>query len=743
MLTIHLFNDIISANKYLCNRGIMKLFTSFKFLATIAVFLLSLLVTPLSSVLAAGSLIANSSVETAESMDKPSNWTSNAWGNNTAFFTYVSDRSNSGVRSLAATLTNRVDGDAKWMHDAVSVSPNTSYTYSSFYHSDVATEIDLQYTDANGAVSYAYASYVPASSTWKQQTVTFVTPASARKVVVMHVLAANGSLQTDDFELAATTVAPPNTDGNLFANPSFETPNGSAPANWTNNTWGTNTTQFEYSANGRTGTKSTKVTMSAYTNGDAKWFAEPVNVTPGKSYEYKDYYKSSVITRVVVGFISPSGTYTYQELPTAPASASAWALYGGSFSAPATATKATVYHLLDKVGTLSVDDVYLAAATTPTALVPNGSLETAATATSPASWTGSAWGANTPTYNYVANGHTGTKSVKVTVQNYVDGDAKWVFNPINTLTPGKQYRFTAWYKTNAKSPKVVVMFVDAAGVTRFASMQAPLPPTGSNTTWQQYSDTFIVPTGTVSVSTFMFIAENAWLQTDDYSITSYQPTGFNQPLLSLTFDDGQEDNITTSLPILNQYGFKTTQCLATEFVANDPAAPARIREYYNSGHEICSHTVTHPQLTKVTTTQLTKELRDSKALLESIIGRTVPNFATPYGDYNSKVLTGIKQHYASHRTVDEGYNSKDNFDAYRVRVQNITPSVTAAQINAWIKQAQADRTWLVLVYHRVATDAGPYDTTPVLFQQHLEAIKNSGIQVKTYQDALTEIRSQL
>ena len=456
-----------------------------------------------------------------------------------------------------------------------------------------------------------------------------------------------------------------------------------------NNTWGTNTAQFEYSATGRTGTKSAKVTIPAYTSGDAKWFAEPVAVTAGKSYEYKDYYKSSVITRVVVGFINASGAYTYQELPTAPASASAWTLYSASFAVPATASKATVFHLLDKVGNLSVDDVYLAVATAPSAFIANGSFETAATTTSPANWTGSAWGSNTPTYTYAKNGHTGTKSVKVTLANYVDGDAKWVFDPITSLTPGKQYRFTSWYKTNAKSPKVVAMYTDAAGSTRYAGLPAPLPATGANTTWQQYSDTFIVPTGTVSVSVFMFIAENAWLQTDDYSIAAYTPTGFNQPLLSLTFDDGQEDNITTSLPVLNQYGFKSTQCLATEFVSNDAAAPDRIRAFYNSGHEICSHTITHPQLTKVTNAQLTKELRDSKKLLESIIGRTVPNFATPYGDYNSKVLTGIKQYYTSHRTVDEGYNSKDNFDIYRIRVQNITPSVTAAQVDAWIKQAQA------------------------------------------------------
>lgn len=711
------------------------------FLATL-LFTASLAFQSLASVSAATNLIANPSVESAASSTQPTNWTSNAWGTNSTTFAYA-DGGNTGSKSLSVSMTSRTNGDAKWMHDAVTVTPNTSYTYSSFYKSTIDTEIDLQYTDAAGGVSYAYGVYVPASTNWKQQTLTFKTPATATKIVVMQILAAAGTLQTDDFQLDTTATAPPNTDGNLVANPSFETANGSAPANWSSNTWGTNNAQFAYTGSGRTGSKSATVSMTSFTSGDAKWFADPITVTPGKNYEYKDYYKSGVVTRVVAGFISSTGAYTYEELSTAPASATAWSLYSTTFVAPATASKVTVYHLLDKVGSLSVDDAYLAAAVVPASIVPNSSLETAASATTPADWTSSSWGANTAAFTYVNEGHTGTKSVKTTVSNYTDGDAKWFFNPVTNLTKGKQYRWTTWYKTNT-TPHAVAMFTRADGTEVFFGMPNPFPKTNSGTTWTQYSETFIVPQDAVSVTAFLFVTGNGWVQVDDQSITDYQPTGWTSPLLTLTFDDGYEGNVTTALPLLTQYGFKTTQCFETaDIKAGGQAGKNNVLAFYNAGHEICSHTVTHPFLSTLTTTQVDAELKNSQTYLQQLIGKPIVNFASPYGDYSEKVNTEIKKFYGSHRTVDEGYNSKDNFDAYRLRVQNITPSVTAAQVDAWVKQAQVDRTWLILVYHRVDNAPEAYDTTPALFAQHLEVIKNSGIQVKTMQDALTAVRAQL
>ena len=557
----------------------------------------------------------------------------------------------------------------------------------------------------------------------------------------------NNGLSTTSSPISVTVnnqVTPPIDNENIVANPSVEIidpANNLKPNNWLSNKWGANTATFNYDQTGRTGNRSITTQMTSHTDGDAKWYFEPVNVVGNKSYLFRDYYKSTVPTRIVVASIDANGAYTYIEQPGAPI-ATNWSQYQTTFTVPSNAVKTTVFHLIDQVGSLSIDDAYMQVATpivpTPDSTVPNGSLEIGSA--SPSNWQSSSWGTNTPSFQYITNdGHTGSKSVKVSVSNYSSGDAKWFFDPIKTLTPGKQYRFNAWYKTNV-IPHPVAMFIRADGTEQYFGMPAAQPNSTAN--WQQYSDTFSVPADAVSVSVFMYINQNGYLQTDDYSIAPYQPTGFSRPLLTMTFDDGHEDNVNTALPLLNQYGFKTTQCYATTFIEGNSQAVADILKFKNSGHEICSHTVTHPFLTTLDTATLNYELQHSKQYLESIIGQPVLNFASPYGDYNASVNNEIDNYYQSHRTVDEGYNSKDNLDVYRLRVQNVLDTTSANQIKIWIEQAKADNTWLILVYHRVASNPGPYDSYTNVFAQHLETIQTSGITVKTYQDALTEVRSQ-
>ncbi len=718
-----------------------------KIIAAAVALVLAAAMVPVVSALAAGSnLIGNPSAETVAD-GLPDKWTPDRWGDNAATLT-VADDGHTGSKSLRVDMTAHTDGDAKWMADPAAVSPNTSYTYSTFYKSNTDTEITLQYTNGSGNLSYSFVQMGTPSAEWKELSVKFTTPADATKAVVMHLVSQPGWLQTDDVSLVKTPLdtPPPIDEENLVQNPSFETANaqGTLPAKWSKDKWGTNTAKFTYDTAGHTG-RSATVKMTGYTSGDAKWAPQPVAVQAGKSYIYRDYYKSNVATRVVAAYVNAAGDFSYAELPGAAAS-TGWKKYEAALTVPAGTAKAAVYHLIDRVGTLSIDDTLLQAATPPpppdTASIPNGSLETAASATMPAQWQRNAWGQNNATFAYVNEGRTGGKSVKVTMSNHTNGDAKWYFDPITTLGANKQYRFTVWYKTSVQ-PKAVMMYLTADGAEHFMGMPSPEPGAQSATAWQKYSDVFEVPPEAMAVSAFLFIDQNGWLQTDDYSLGDYSPTGFTRPLLTLTFDDGHEDNVTTALPLLKQYGFKTTACFATTYIEGDPAAVTRIQKYVTDGHEICSHTVTHPYLTSLGAADLTYELQHSQQYLRSITGATVDNFASPYGDYNAAVNTEIKKYYRSHRTVDEGYNTKDNLDLYRLRVQNILDTTTADQVRQWIEQAKLDKTWLILVYHRVADDPGPYDTTVAHFTQQLEAIKQSGITVKTTNDALNELLAQL
>lgn len=807
------------------------------------VLLLSMAVSAVPARALSTNLIANPSAETADATGAlPLNWTANSWGTNTATTSYSLD-AHTGTHSLYAAVTAYTNGDVKWIPDDVAIASNQSYTYSSYYKSSIATELDVRYTDSSGNATFAYVGSVPASATWQAVSMNFTTPAVVSKASVMHILPTVGWLQTDDFSLtttpvvttptvatgavsqvtassstiAGTVTAPsgpltcrfeygtttaygaqtadqtvtagttpititanlagltagavynyrlscgsaspmtvganatfttltpitplPPADGNLIINPSLETANGAGPANWQSNAWGTNNASFVYSSTGHTGSRSGTVTIGTYTSGDAKWFADPTVVVPGKTYSYSDWYQSAVATRLVAAFSNSTGTTTYAELGGIAAS-SAWTQYSTTLTVPASATNVTVYHLLDKAGSLTIDDASITATPIDTGLIPNSSLETAA-GTVPSNWTSGKWGTNTANFQYMNEGHTGTRSAKVTVSGYASGDAKWFYNPITSLVKGKQYRWTTWYKTNTH-PQAVAMFIRADGSEEFFGMPQPFPTATSATTWTQYSDTFIVPQDAVSVTNFLFIAGNGWVQVDDQSLTNYQPTGWNRPLVSLTFDDGYEENLITALPIMNQFGFKSTQCYETTDLKIDPiAAKKTLTTFMSSGHEICSHTVTHPFLTTLTTAQVDTELSDSKNYLQSLTGTPVVDFASPYGDYNQSVNTEIKKYYQSHRTVDEGYNSKDNFNAYRLRVQNMTPATSLAQYQAWIAQAQATNTWLILVYHDVTSlNPSPYGSYTTDFQKQMTALKASGVTVKTYKAALAEVMLQ-
>ncbi len=146
---------------------------------------------------------------------------------------------------------------------------------------------------------------------------------------------------------------------NLVANASFEmSANGTVPDGWKSNSWGTNTKTFSYLGTGHTGTKSAKVEITKYTSGDAKWFFTPVAVKPNTTYNVSDWFQSSVASSidVVVKTTTNKTKYLWQGNQAASAT---WKQAKYSFKTPVDAATITVYHYIQKVGQLTIDDVSL------------------------------------------------------------------------------------------------------------------------------------------------------------------------------------------------------------------------------------------------------------------------------------------------------------------------------------------------------------------------------------------------
>lgn len=721
----------------------------------LAVFLLVSGVLPLASLKASAAdanLIANPSAETpsASNSAMPDGWQQGNWGTNTTNFTYDTT-GHTGSRSLKAQVTAYTDGDAKWYFNPVAVSAGSNYSFTDYYESTVATSLVAQFDNGAGSYTYADLGTVNPSATWAQATATFTAPATAKNVTIFHIINAVGGLSIDDSSLAQVVTTPTPTptptpqSGNIVPNASLEIASGNQPQNWQTGGWGTNTTSFSYVTNdGEDGTHSVKVQTTNYTNGDAKWYFTPQAVAAGAQYDFSDYYKSTIATDVVVQFDNGAGSYSYTDLGTAVAS-TAWKQFKASFTVPTGMKNATIFHLISGVGTLQTDNYALAqtAVTPPTDtgnLVPNPSVETA-TAGQPQNWQSSKWGTNTTTFSYLSSGaHTGSHAVKVQTTKYTSGDAKWYFTPV-TVDANKLYDFSDYYKSTTKS-FVVVDFGMNDGTDQYVT----LGTLDAASSWTKFEQQFSVPQGAKTVTVFHMISSVGAVTTDDFSLQTYAPVGFNRPLVSLTFDDAWESVYTNGLPILQKYGLTSTQYLLTG-MTSDPEymTPAQMLAFKNAGHEIASHTVTHPDLTTLSATKVKQELANSQKSLQQWTGAGVTDFASPYGSMDATVLKQVKTYYASHRGVVSGFNGKNYFNTYDIKVQDVESNTSLTQIQAWVNQAKATSTWLVLVYHQIDANpnAGDFNTPPADFDAQMNAIKNSGVTVETVAQALAELKSQL
>jgi hypothetical protein len=102
---------------------------------------------------------------------------------------------------------------------------------------------------------------------------------------------------------------------------------------------------------GRDGQRSLAVTVSGYASGDAKWVSAPVTVKPGTRYEVSDWYLATVATSLEAVYTDGTGKQTYAWLADAPAP-SAWKQATAAFTAPAGAVKVSIYHVIERNGTV-------------------------------------------------------------------------------------------------------------------------------------------------------------------------------------------------------------------------------------------------------------------------------------------------------------------------------------------------------------------------------------------------------
>jgi peptidoglycan/xylan/chitin deacetylase (PgdA/CDA1 family) len=84
---------------------------------------------------------------------------------------------------------------------------------------------------------------------------------------------------------------------------------------------------------------------------------------------------------------------------------------------------------------------------------------------------------------------------------------------------------------------------------------------------------------------------------------------------------------------------------------------AQVRDWLAAGHDIGSHTTTHPKLTELTLEAAREEIVASKKRLEDMFGRPVRHFCYPGGKWNDALRELVAEAgYATACTTQFGVN---------------------------------------------------------------------------------------
>lgn len=225
---------------------------------------------------------------------------------------------------------------------------------------------------------------------------------------------------------------------------------------------------------------------------------------------------------------------------------------------------------------------------------------------------------------------------------------------------------------------------------------------------------------------------------------------FQEPLVSITFDDGWESVYTAGFPILQRSGFHSTQYIITSTLSYPGyMSVEQLRAMQHAGTEIASHTVSHADLTTLTGQELTHELADSQKTLQHDFGVSVRDFTSPYGGFDTYTLGMIGHYYRSQKNAEgtvndatdlsSSINLRETFDPLNIISLSVRKDTTLTDLQQLLSDTEQHNGWLVLTYHQIDTGGDTFSVTPQAFQAQMRLIRNSPIRSATVGQVLDSL----
>ncbi len=169
--------------------------------------------------------------------------------------------------------------------------------------------------------------------------------------------------------------------------------------------------------------------------------------------------------------------------------------------------------------------------------------------------------------------------------------------------------------------------------------------------------------------------------------------------VSMTFDDADESHWVLGARMLRDRGLLGSFYLPTDWVTDWQPW----RDLASEGHEIGSHTVTHPLLTGLPLEQVEQELLESKNILEAEIGQEVLTFAYPFSAENDAIRAVASNHYVASRAgpLLDTVNPSAPPDWHGLHAIVPISSWNLARMQVELDRVMAEKGWLIVQIHGI------------------------------------------
>lgn len=165
--------------------------------------------------------------------------------------------------------------------------------------------------------------------------------------------------------------------------------------------------------------------------------------------------------------------------------------------------------------------------------------------------------------------------------------------------------------------------------------------------------------------------------------------GAARHLVGLTFDDGYSDFMEDALPVLGRHGMTGTLYAVAGRLGQSnewDTGPSlglmdedQVRAVAAAGHEVGSHTMTHPHLAGAPAEILRAEISGSREILQDVLQKEAPGFCYPYGEFDAAAADAVRAAGYNHGCVIGDYVPGDRFAVPRCYV---SPRDTSAHLIA-------------------------------------------------------------